>query len=397
MPGPGAFCMGEEEIAEVMDVMSGGHLSRYGDLSDPNFKRKVMTFEEDFARYIGVKHCQTTSSGTSALLISMKSVGVGPGDEVIIPTFGFVASYGATIFIGAIPVLAEIDNSFTIDVRDLEQRITPRTKAIMPIHMLGNPCRMDQITALAEKHDLKLIEDCCQACGASFRGRKVGSFGQIGAFSLNVFKTITTGDGGMLVTDSSDLYQSAFAMQDQGYRRKEGKLEIVEPSILGLNFRVNELTGAVALAQLRKLDWIVTTLRSKKRKLKARIAEADGIDFRQINDPDGECATLLTVIFENAARAARIAESLGTVTLERSGWHVYSNMDHVNRHLEELGRPNGLGAYPKTDDLLLRSINLSIGVVDAGLGSAFGINIHSTEEEIERVADRFLEACRRFD
>jgi dTDP-4-amino-4,6-dideoxygalactose transaminase len=201
----------------------------------------------------------------------------------------------------------------------------------------------------------------------------------------------------MLVTDSSDLYQKAFAMQDQGYRRKEGKLEVVEPSVLGLNFRVNELTGAVALAQLRKLDWIVRTLRSKKRELKARIAEADGIGFRQINDAEGECGTLLTVIFESPERAARIAEFLGTVTLERSGWHVYSNMDHVNRHLKELGRPNGLGAYPKTDDLLRRSINLSVGVVDAGLGSAFGINIHSTEEEIDRVAEQFLEACQRFD
>jgi dTDP-4-amino-4,6-dideoxygalactose transaminase len=388
--------MGEEEIAEVMEVMSSGHLSRYGDLNDPGFKHKVMTFEEDFARYIGVRHCQATSSGTSALLISMKAIGVEPGDEVIIPTFGFVASYGATIFLGAIPVLAEIDCSLTIDIEDLEQRVTPKTKAIMPIHMMGNPCRIDQVLEVAERYELGIVEDCCQACGASFKGRKVGSFGKIAAFSLNVFKTITTGDGGMLVTDSEELYQSAFAMQDQGYRRKDGKLEIVEPSVLGLNFRVNELTGAVALAQLRKLDWIIETLRRKKAALRSRIAEAEGIDFRRINDPEGECGTLLTVIFESAERAALVADFLGTVTLDRSGWHVYSNMDHVNRHLKELGRPSGLGAYPKTDDLLRRSINLSVGVVDAGLGSAFGINIQSTAEEIDLVADRFLTACRKF-
>jgi len=396
MPGPGAFWIGKEEMAEVMDVMSSGHLSRYGDLDDPGFKRKVLTFEEEFARYTGVRHCVATSSGTSALLISLRTSGVGPGDEVIIPTFGFVASYGATIFAGATPVLAEIDESLTLDVDDAERRITPKTRAIMPIHMLGNPCRIDRVLELAEQYDLKVIEDGCQACGASFKGRKVGSFGHMSAFSLNVFKTITTGDGGMLVTDSDELYQRAFAMQDQGYKRRGGKLEIVEPSVLGLNFRVNELTGAVALAQLRKLDRILTTLRSKKKALKERIGDVKGTFWRRINDPDGECATLLTVIFESAKRANRVAEALQTVTVDRSGWHVYSNMDHVNRYLREHGQPSGLGAYPKTDDLLRRSINLSVGVVDAGLGSAFGINIDSPEEEIDRVADQFVTACRRF-
>ena len=394
--GPGKFWIGEEETAEVMEVMSTGHLSRYGDLDDPSFKRKVLTFEEEFSRYTGVRHCLATSSGTGALLISLRALGVGPDDEVIIPTYGFVASYGATLFLGAVPVLAEIDESLTLDPEDAERRITERTKAIMPIHMLGNPCRMESILAIAEKHNLAVLEDCCQACGASYDGRKVGSFGQMGAFSLNVFKTITTGDGGMLITDSSELYQQAFAIQDQGYRRKEGRLEIVEPSVLGLNFRINELTGAVALAQLRKLDRIISTLQKKKDRLKKLLKDIKGAKFRRINDPGGECATLLTVIFEDQERARKVAESLQTVTVDQSGWHVYSNMDHVNRCLAERGLPNGPGAYPVTDDLLSRSINLSVGVVDAGLGSGFGININSTEAEIEFVAERFLQACHRF-
>lgn len=393
MKGPGAYWVGKEETKEVMDVMNSGHLSRYGDLEDPKFMRKVLTFEKEFAEFCGVSYCQATSSGTSALMISLKALGVGPGDEVIIPCYGFVASYGATIFLGAVPVLSEIDHSLCIDPTDIEHRITPRTKAIMPIHMLGNPCRIDMITGIAEKHGLVVIEDACQACGASFQGRRVGSFGQTAGFSLNVFKTITTGDGGMLVTDRQDLYEKAFALQDQGFKPKQGRLQIVEPSILGLNFRMNELTGAVALAQLRKLDRITSTLRSKKALLREAISEIPDAEYRTIHDPEGECATLLTVIFRERERAARVAERLGTETVDRSGWHVYSNMDHVNRHLKELGQPHGKGAHPRSDDILERSINLSVGVVDPGLGSGFGININSSEEEILSVARQFREAC----
>ncbi len=393
MPGPGAFWIGQEELKEVLDVMESGHLSRYGDINDPRFKQKVLTFERDFAKYSGVKCCQATNGGTSALMIALRTLDIGPGDEVIIPTYGFVASYGATIFLGAVPVLAEIDESLTLDPGDIERRITPRTKAIMPIHVLGNPCRMDEILRVAAKHGLRMVEDGCQACGASYRGRKVGTFGDIGAFSLNFFKTITAGDGGMLITDHDEYYRKAFGMQDQGYKRKEGGLSIEPPSILGLNFRINELTGAVALAQLRKLDRITATLRAKKSRLKQKIMGAKGVCFRTIHDAEGECGTLLTVIFQDTDRAARVARKLGTDTVDHSGWHVYSNMDYLNRHLEKLGRPHGLGAFPRTDDILRRSINLSVGVVDPGLGAGFGININSTDEEIDQVAARFCQAC----
>jgi len=393
MPGPGAYWVGEEETKEVMDVLSSGHLSRYGDLSDPRFKQKVLTFEKEFARFCGVSHCQATSSGTSSLMICLRTLGIGPGDEVIVPCYGFVASYGAMIFQGIVPVLAEIDDSLCIDPNDIEARITPRTKAIMPIHMLGNPCRIDLVLEIAQRHGLTVIEDACQACGASYRGRKVGSFGRMAGFSLNVFKTITAGDGGMLVTDDPDLFVKAFGMQDQGFKPKGAGLHIVEPSVLGLNFRMNEVTGAVALAQLRKLDRITSTLRSKKRLLKDAIGELKDAHYRQIHDPDGECGTLLAVIFDDPKRASRIAAEVGTDTVDRSGWHVYSNMDHVNRHLKEIGQPYGKGAYPKSDDILERSIALSVGVVDPGLGAAFGININSTEGEIHSVARAFRQAC----
>lgn len=393
MSGPGAYLIGKEEIDEVMEVMSSGYLSRYGQLNDLNFKHKVYTLEQEFAKYIGVKHCVATSSGTSALLISLLAMGIKPGDEVIVPGYTFVASYSAIIFAGGIPVLAEIDESLTLDPTDIEKRITPRTKFIMPVHMLGNPCDMEPITKIANRHNLHVIEDCCQAAGASYQGEKLGSLGKMGAFSLNIFKTITAGDGGLVVTDNGDLYIRAFGIHDQGHLPNRSGIEVGKRSILGLNFRINELTGAVALAQLRKIDSITSTLHEKKRKLREAIGHIPGMKWRKINDPEGECGTLLTAIFDEARQATQVAGKLETKTVSESGWHVYSNMEHVMNHLKSIGQPHGKGILPHTDDILARSINLSIGVVDAGLGSAFGINIKSTDQEIKAAAKRFREVC----
>ena len=393
MPGPGREWIGKEEREAVLEVVESGHLFRYGRPEDPGFKAKVYTFEQELAAACGVKHAVATTSGSASLIAALLAAGIGPGDEVVVPAYTFVATYSSIIFCGAVPVLAEIDETLDLDPSDVEKRITPRTKAIMPVHMLGNPCDMAAILAIAAKHGLTVIEDACQAAGASYRGRRVGSLGRIGAFSLNVFKTITAGDGGAVVTDDTELYHRAFAIHDQGHLPLRTGVEVGTRSILGLNFRMNELTGAVALAQLRKLDAILATLRAKKARFKRLIGGIPGVRFRKLPDPDGECATLCTVIFNDAARAAAVAQRLGTTTVERSGWHVYANMEHVGRWLAEHGRPSGKGAYPRTDDLLSRAINLSVGVVDAGLGAAFGVHIRSTDEEIEAAARRFRAAC----
>jgi dTDP-4-amino-4,6-dideoxygalactose transaminase len=395
MPGPGSYWIGEEEKREVLEVLETGRLSRYGDLADPQFKHKAITLEEEFAAYIGVRHALATSSGTSCLFISYLVNELKPGDEVLIPTYGYVATYTAALFAGLVPVPAEIDDSLTMDPADLERRITPRTKAIVPVHMLGNPADMEAIGAVARKHGLLVIEDGCQAAGAVYKGRKAGSFGRTAAFSLNIFKTITAGDGGIFVTDDPRLREMAFAAHDHGHLPAGGALKAGTNSMLGLNFRMNELTAAVARAQLRKLDSITATLRTKKNLLKQAIGPLHGCHYRRLNDAAGECGTLCTVTFDDAARAAAVARTLGTVTVNESGWHVLANMDHVNRCLKQLGIPQGPGAYPHTDDLLRRSINISVGVVDAGLGSAFGINIDASEEEIQQAARRFRAACEK--
>ena len=258
----------------------------------------------------------------------------------------------------------------------------------MPVHMLGNPCDMDPIMEIARKHGLLVIEDCCQAMGASYKGRKVGTIGDIGAFSLNIFKTINSGDGGLVVCNNRELYERAFGAHDQGHLPNRFGVEVGARSILGLNFRLNEITAAVGLAQLGKLDRIVATLHAKRSKLKSHIIESDSFKYRILND-EHDCATLCTVIFENRKEAEEVTRVLGSKTVDMSGWHVYANMEHVLHHLEKLGQPCTKGSYPRTDDILGRAMNISVGVVDGGLGAGWGINIHSTGEEIEAAASQF--------
>jgi dTDP-4-amino-4,6-dideoxygalactose transaminase len=394
MPGPGAYWFGKEEMDAVMEVMKTGYLFRYGSENDPKFLHKVSTLEKEFAKYCRAEFALATSSGTSSLLVSAIALGLKPGDEIIVPAYTFVASYSSVIFAGLVPVLTEIDESLTIDPNDIEHRITPRTKAIMPVHMLGNQCNMDRIIAIAKKHKLLVLEDACQAGGASYKGKKIGTIGNIGAFSLNIFKTINSGDGGLVVTNDKELYEAAFGVHDQGHKPMRFGVEVGARSVLGLNFRMNEITAAVALAQLGKIDRIVSTLRQKRNKFKELISKAGGFRFRTLNDPEGDCSTVCTVIFDTKEKAAKVSKALGSKTVDQSGWHVYSNMEHVLNHLKSVGQPHTKGSYPKTDDILSRSMNISIGVVDGGLGCGWGININSSDVEIEVAAKQFVDICK---
>src|SRR5438874_10868966 len=215
MPGPGMDLIGEEEIQEVLDVMRGGYLFRYGislgaDV-DPRFKGKVCQVEREVAAYCGVKYAVAVNSGTSALLTALSGLGVGPGDEVIVPGYTFIASISSIIYARAVPVLAEVDRTLNLDPADVRAKITPRTNAITAVHMMGNPARLDELKAIADEHGLLLIEHCAQAFGATYKGRPVGSIGKAGAFSFNVYKTITSGDRGMGVTDDAEAYRRCLA------------------------------------------------------------------------------------------------------------------------------------------------------------------------------------------
>lgn len=397
MPGPGAFLIGDEERSEVAEVMESGYLSRYGRENDPRFKRKVVTLEREFARKFGVKHAVAVNGGTGAIMAALVAVGVGPEVEVLVPGYTFVASISAILAVGGIPVLCEIDESLTMDPEDLEQRISGRTRVIMPVHMLGNPSDMDRIMAVAQKHGLIVCEDCCQGLGARYKGRYVGSIGHIGTFSLNINKTITSGDGGMVTTDDQGYYERAFGFHDQGHRPLRLGVEIGKRALIGINLRMNELTGAFALGQLKKLDAILQILQEKKGRFKSAVAAAGlpGTSFRRINDSQ-ECATLLTVLFDEAAVAKAVAEQLGVQTVADSGWHVYNHMEQILAVTDERGvRRYRRHMLPRTDSILARAINLSVGVVDPGLGAGFGIDVLSSNAQIDKTADEFIETVRR--
>lgn len=396
MPGPGAFLFGDEERREVAEVLESGYLSRYGKEDDPRFKQKVVSLEREFAKKIGVKHALAVNGGTSAIMAALVGLGIQRGDEVIVPGYTFVASISAIIAVGGVPVLAEVDESLTIDPADVEKKITDKTKAIIPVHMLGNPSDLDRIMAISRKHKIPVVEDACQAVGASYKGKMVGSFGAINAFSLNINKTITTGDAGMVTTDNQDYYERAFGYHDQGHKPLRTGLEIGKRTLVGINLRINELTGAVGLAQLRKLDTIVATLREKKRKFKQAILAGgiEGLSFRKINDP-GEIATILTLFFPDEKTTRSAAQALGVKTVADSGWHVYNHMEQILAFRDEEGRERiHRGMLPQTDKILARSLNLSVGVVDPGIGAGFGVNVLSGDEEIDRQAAEFVRRIR---
>jgi dTDP-4-amino-4,6-dideoxygalactose transaminase len=404
MPGPGVEWIGEEEKKAVLEVIESGYLFRYATDDSPKFLAKVYQLEQEFARRCGVRYSVAVNSGTSALLAALAALRVGPGDEVIVPGYTFIASMSAVIFSRAVPVLAEVDNTLNLDPQDVERKITPRTKAILAVHMLGNPARLDELKAIADKHRLLLIEDCCQAAGATYRGKPVGSIGAAGCFSFNIYKTITAGDGGMVTTDDEETYRRAFAFHDQGHSPARKGVEVGRRPFIGLDLRMTELTAAVVLAQLEKMDRIVARLRETKRALKSALAGLSGLEFRDITDPQGEIATLLTMFLPNEASARAVATELGTKVVADSGWHVYSNMEHIldKRTVTPQGCPFNCsshptsvkykkGMLPQTDALLARAVNLSVGVSDPGLGSAFGVSINSGADEVQRVAARVRE------
>src|SRR3954470_20482604 len=406
MTGPGIELIGAEETAEVLEVLNSGFLSRYGPSDDPAFTAKVHHLEEDVAALAGVRFgLGLHGGGSAALWIALLSLGIGAGDEVIVPGFTYVASISSIVYTGATPVLAEIDDTFDLDPVDVVARITPRTAAILVVHMLGGPARLTELKAIADKHGIPLIEDCAQAFGASYQGTGVGGIGTIGTYSFNEFKTITCGDGGMIVTDDEALYERCFAMHDQGHAPFRLESRYAPRPFLGMNFRMTELSAAVLLAQVRKLDQITSHLRANKAIVKDMLEEVPAIGFRTLTDPEGDLATHLVVSLPTQEMAQNVAAEVGALPLSESGWHTYSKMNHLleKRTITGKGCPfdcadpkHSHGEYragmlPQTDALLDRSISIGIGVRDANL-APFGLRMRDGPEQAAVIGATFRDA-----
>lgn len=294
----------DAERGHLNDVLESRNPFRWNNPAD---RSKVALFEREVAARMKTQYALAVTSGTAALHVAMAALSIGPGDEVIVPAWTWYSCYNAVVQAGALPVFAEIDESFNLDPRDIERHITPQTKAIMAVHLQGNPADMDAILAVARKHGVKVLEDASQSVGASYKGRPLGSMGDIGIFSLQQSKTITAGEGGAVVTSDALLFERACRFHDVGTMRGTGaKLGFLP----GLNYRMNEFTGGVLLAQIRKLDTIIGAVRANAARVYSGIANLPGLELRRRPDPAGELGTGVFVGFKSREQRERYAAAM---------------------------------------------------------------------------------------
>ncbi len=377
----GSELLGKEEIKELMDVLETGVLMRYGHDKERKGVFKVRQFEQDFATYLGAGYALGVSSGTAALKVALTSLDVGPGDEVIVPPFTFIATYEAVLETGAVPVVGDIDESLNLDPDSIEKRLSPYTKAVIPVHMCGAPSRIDRIVEIAKKNNLKVLEDNAQSAGGTFLGKKLGTWGDMGILSFDYYKTMTTGEGGMVVTSSKELYDRADWYHDHGHDHNPNVTRAMEGRfILGFNYRMNELQGALGLAQLRKLDTIIAGQRRNKAAVRKALSGVPGIAFRNIPDPEGDTGTFIAFSLPSAAatkafQKAMSAQGVDFVYFYENFWHYLPNWEHFIAKCTACssnypfadpsykGKASyGRELYPKAEAILSRTLFMAIPV-----------------------------------
>lgn len=398
--GPFPTKIGFEELWEVLDMwelspgtkdklkeilagdanIQGPHLFRY---YNPKPSR-VEAAEQAMRQLIGVKHCLAVNSCTSALVAAYRALGIGAGDEVIVPAYTFFATAATVVAANAIPVIVEVDDSLNLDPEAAERAITPRTKAVAAVHMRGAPAQMDALLDLARRKGLPLLEDVAQAAGGSFRGQRLGSLGTIGCFSFDYYKIIVSGEGGFVTTNDEWLYTRAQSWHDTAAcwrpdrfarEQREGEL------FAGENYRMSELEGAVALAQIRKTDTILAGYRRARRAIQEQIESFPGVQFRRLTDPEGDTGICLILFLPNSEMTRHAIEALHAEGVPAGGvfdskvrdWHIYTYWDHILDQKSvardrlpwsavpaaELPRYSR-NMCPRTLDLLGRSIHIEI-------------------------------------
>ncbi len=331
---PGYEVLGEEEKKEILEVLETGVLFRYGFPAQRKGRYKVEEFEKKFAELTGRKHALAVSSGSTALKVALAALGVGFGDEVITSGFTFVATWEAILECGAVPVFAGIDDTLNLDPAELPRKITSRTRAIIPVHMLGAQARIEEIMAVADQYRLPVVEDTAQASGGFIKGKYLGSFGAIGTFSFDSVKTLTTGEGGMLIMDDPELYRRASEYHDHGHDHIGPDRGLESRSFIGFNYRMMELQGALGLAQLSKLKDMISRQKVHKNRLKQILSGIKGIRFRELVDPEGDTATFLAFSLPDQEKTLALKDlgkkvGLGLTYFFENNWHYYRNWEHL--------------------------------------------------------------------
>ena len=357
---PGGALLADEEAEAVARVMRSRSLFRYYGPTAPN---EVAEYERQCAQHVGVRHALAVNSGTNALLCAVVAAGVKPGDEVIIPAFAWISVPNAVLQAGAIPVVADVDESLTLDVDAVRRALSPKTAAVLAVHMRGGSCALDELLALCDEAGLPLVEDACQAAGTTYRGRHVGSFGRVAAFSTQYAKIVCTGEGGAVLTDDHDAYLAALDVHDPANALRRGEAPSAYP---GLNFRCTEVQAAIGRVQLTRLPDLVERTREYARRIYDVVEELPGLEARRRHDAEGENGVAVVVFADTAEQAGSLRQELAdagatAVQLHRDGvvdLHVARFWRPLEVALEATGRPQ-LELGPSLE-LLARAVQIDV-------------------------------------
>jgi len=375
---PGFEFFGPEERKEINDVMDTGILMRYGFDGPRKGVWKSKELEAAICSKLGCGFAQLTSSGTSALSTALACLGIGVGDEVIMPTFTFVASFESVLSIGAIPVLCDVDETLTLAPDAVCRAITPRTKCVMPVHMCGAMADLDALLQICKEHDLILLEDACQSFGARYKGRALGTIGHAGTFSFDFVKTITCGEGGAVITNDKDLYIKCDGYTDHGHDHAGVDRGADTHPFIGYNYRISELHAAIGLAQIKKLDHFLAIQQKNHSGLKSILSTVPEIGFRRIPDADGDSHTFLSWFLPTEEIARAVVAELRQQNILAGNFYWFDNNWHYFRkwdHLREAATLNNLNeeqrktlealkpdSFPTSDKVLCRCISTAIGL-----------------------------------
>lgn len=344
----GRDLFGEEERKEVMDVLDTHILFRYGHDQERDGNWKALELEAEAEKYTKAKHVHAVSSGSTAVTCALAAAGIGYGDEIICTPFTYIATIEEAFYAGALPIFAEVDETLCLTAKGIEAALTPKTKAVLLVHMCGAAADMDGIVAVCQKHNLILIEDCGQALGVWYKGKHVGLFGSGGAFSLDFFKITTAGEGGLYITNDEASYKTASWYSDHGHTHEGSNRGMEAHHIMGRNFRLSELNAAVGVAQMRKIDIIRHKNKENKAIFKNILAaETPDVTFRDLKDEDGDSGTFLNFFMPTPALAEKLTNKLKAENV--GGFdYWYKNMYHfINQwdHIKEMKAPYKLAIH----------------------------------------------------
>jgi 8-amino-3,8-dideoxy-alpha-D-manno-octulosonate transaminase len=388
---PGYEFFGAEERNEVNEVLQTGILMRYGFDGPRKGNWKAKELEAAICQTFGPAHTQLVSSGTAALSTAMAALGIGYGDEIILPSFTFVASFEAVLSVGAVPVLVDVDDTLTLNPQAVRNAITPKTKCVMPVHMCGSMADMEALQQICKEHNLLLLEDACQSIGARYKGKYLGTIGDAGTFSFDFVKTITCAEGGAVMTNREDIYIASDGYSDHGHDHKGADRGADLHPFIGYNFRISELHAAVGLAQIRKLTEFLDIQKRNHGLLKSILQQVPEISFRRIPDPEGDSCTFLSWFLPTEAIARGVVTELKAQQALAGNFYWFDNNWHYIRKWDHLKQSITLNAlHPELKAAVLHHAGKDFSASDAILGRCIStaINLLLTEEQVREKGEK---------